>query len=395
MSSPAAATPRELDVAAVRARFTALARPLAFFDGPGGTQCPDEVIDAIGAYLRTSNANVGAPYETSQRTDELVAAAHERAGSFLGCDASEVAFGQSMTSLNFLLTRALARELRAGDEMLVTRLDHDANVAPWLALADDLGIVVRFVDVTDELALDVDDLERQLSGKTRVVAFPAAANSVGTAPDVRRIAELAHDAGALAWVDAVHYGPHGRIDVGAWGCDVLICSPYKFFGPHMGLAFGREKLLRSWRPYKVRPAADEPVGHRFELGTCQHELLAGFVAAVDYVDSLGWDAITAYEHALGERFLAGLPGDVTLHGLPTMAGRVPTFCFSVPGHTARSVAEHLATRDVAVWWGNYYALETMRRLGLDEVDGAVRAGIVHYNTAEEVDRLLAGVAELV
>ena len=310
MSSPAAATPRELDVAAVRARFTALARPLAFFDGPGGTQCPDEVIDAIGAYLRTSNANVGAPYETSQRTDELVAAAHERAGSFLGCDASEVAFGQSMTSLNFLLTRALARELRAGDEMLVTRLDHDANVAPWLALADDLGIVVRFVDVTDELALDVDDLERQLSGKTRVVAFPAAANSVGTAPDVRRIAELAHDAGALAWVDAVHYGPHGRIDVGAWGCDVLICSPYKFFGPHMGLAFGREKLLRSWRPYKVRPAADEPVGHRFELGTCQHELLAGFVAAVDYVDSLGWDAITAYEHALGERFLAGLPGDV-------------------------------------------------------------------------------------
>ena len=395
MSSPAAATPRELDVAAVRARFTALDRPLAFFDGPGGTQCPDEVIDAIAVYLRTSNANVGAPYETSQRTDELVAAAHERAGSYLGCDAGEVAFGQSMTSLNFLLTRALARELRAGDEVLVTRLDHDANVAPWLALADDLGIVVRFVDVTDELALDVDDLERQLSGKTRVVAFPAAANSVGTAPDVRRIAELAHDAGALAWVDAVHYGPHGRIDVGAWGCDVLICSPYKFFGPHMGLAFGREELLRSWRPYKVRPAADEPVGHRFELGTCQHELLAGFVAAVDYVDSLGWDAITAYEHALGERFLAGLPGDVALHGLPTMAGRVPTFCFSVPGHTARSVAEHLATRDVAVWWGNYYALETMRRLGLDEVDGAVRAGIVHYNTAEEVDRLLAGVAELV
>ena len=395
MSSPAEATPRELNVAAVRARFTALDRPLAFFDGPGGTQCPDEVIDAIGAYLRTSNANVGAPYETSQRTDELVAAAHERAGSFLGCDAGEVAFGQSMTSLNFLLTRALARELRAGDEVLVTRLDHDANVAPWLALADDLGIVVRFVDVTDELALDLDDLERQLSGRTRVVAFPAAANSVGTAPGVRRIVELAHDAGALAWVDAVHYGPHGPIDVGAWGCDVLICSPYKFFGPHMGVAFGREDLLRSWRPYKVRPAADEPVGHRFELGTCQHELLAGFVAAADYVDSLGWDAITAYEHALGERFLAGLPGDVTLHGLPTMAGRVPTFCFSVPGHTARSVAEHLATRNVAVWWGNYYALETMRRLGLDEVDGAVRAGLVHYNTAEEVDRLLAGVAELV
>ena len=383
-----------LDVASVRARFTALDRPLAFFDGPGGTQCPDEVIEAVADYLRTSNANVGAPYETSRRTDALVALAHERAGAFLGCDPGEVAFGQSMTALNFLLTRAFARTLRAGDEVLVTRLDHDANVAPWLELQHDVGIVVRFVDVTDELALDLVDLEAKLSGRTRVVAFPAAANSVGTKPDVARIVELAHGAGALAWVDAVHYGPHGPIDVGAWGCDVLICSPYKFFGPHMGMAFGREELLRSWRAYKVRPAADEPVGHRFELGTCQHELLAGFVAAVDYLDSLGWDAIVAHEAALGERFLAGLPDGITLHGLPTMEGRVPTFCFSVAGHTARSAAEHLATRDVAVWWGNYYALETMRQLGLDEVDGAVRAGIVHYNTADEVDRLLAGLAEL-
>jgi cysteine desulfurase family protein (TIGR01976 family) len=383
-----------LDVDAVRARFTALDRPLAFFDGPGGTQCPDEVIDAIAGYLRESNANVGAPYETSRRTDEVVALAHEKAGAFLGCDPGEVAFGPSMTALNFLLTRAFARELHPGDEVLVTRLDHDANVAPWLALAEDVGIVVRFVDVTVELALDLDDLERQLSDRTRVVAFPAAANSVGTRPDVARIVELAHEAGALAWVDAVHYGPHGPIDVGAWGCDVLICSPYKFFGPHMGVAFGREELLRSWRPYKVRPAADEPVGHRFELGTCQHELLAGFVAAVDYVDSLGWDAIVAHESSLGERFLAGLPAGVTLHGLPSMDARVPTFCFSVSGHTARAVAEQLAGRDVAVWWGNYYALETMRVLRLDEHDGAVRAGIVHYNTADEVDRLLAGLSEL-
>jgi selenocysteine lyase/cysteine desulfurase len=176
---------------------------------------------------------------------------------------------------------------------------------------------------------------------------------------------------------------------------VLLCSPYKFFGPHMGMAFGREELLRSWRPYKVRPSADEPVGHRFELGTCQHELLAGFVAAVDYLDSLGWDAITGYEGELGARFLAGLPAGVTLHGRGTMEGRVPTFCFSVPGRSARSVAEHLAERDVAVWWGNYYALETIRLLGLDEDDGAVRAGLVHYNTAEEIDRLLAGLAELV
>ena len=383
-----------LDVDAVRARYTALDRSLAFFDGPGGTQCPDEVIDAVARYLREDNANVGAPYGTSRRTDALVDAAHERAASFLGCSPGEAAFGQSMTALNFLLTRAFARTLGEGDEVLVTRLDHDANVAPWLEIQHDAGIVVRFVDVRDDLSLDLDDLTAKLSDRTRVVAFPAAANSVGTAPDVRQVVELAHDAGALAWVDAVHYGPHGPIDVAAWGCDVLICSPYKFFGPHMGVAFGRDELLRSWRPYKVRPAANEPVGHRFELGTCQHELLAGFVAAVDYVASIGWDAIRGHERALGERFLAGLPDPVILHGLPSMEHRVPTFCFSVPGHTARSVAEHLATRDVAVWWGNYYALETMRRLGLDEVDGAVRAGIVHYNTTEEVDRLLAGLAEL-
>jgi cysteine desulfurase family protein (TIGR01976 family) len=384
-----------LDIDAVRARFTALDRRLAFFDGPGGTQCPDEVIDAIADYLRKDNANIGAPYETSRRTDALVMRARERAGSFLGCAPEEVAFGQSMTAMNFLLTRALGRELEAGDEVLVTRLDHDANVAPWLALQEDIGIVVTFVDVNDDLSLDLDDLAAKRTPRTKVIAFPAAANSVGTRPDVARIVELAHEAGALAWVDAVHYGPHGPIDVSAWGCDVLVCSPYKFFGPHMGMAFGREELLRSWRPYKVRPAADEPVGRRFDLGTSQHELLAGFVAAVDYVDSLGWDAIVEHETSLGQRFLDGLPDGVTLHGLPTMEGRVSTFCFSVPGSTAQSVAEHLAARDVAVWWGNYYALETMRHLGLDVDDGAVRAGVVHYNTADEVDRLLAGLGELV
>jgi cysteine desulfurase family protein (TIGR01976 family) len=387
-------TTAALDVAAVRARFSALQRPLAFFDGPGGTQCPDEVIDAIAGYLRESNANVGGSFETSLRTTELIEHARQRAAEFLRCDAAEIAFGPSMTGLNFLLTRAFARTLRAGDEVLVTKLDHDANVSPWLELEHDLGIVVRFAEVTDELALDYDDLERQLSDKTRVVAFPIAANSVGTAPDVKRVVDLAHSAGALAWVDAVHYGPHGPIDASGWDVDVLICSPYKFFGPHLGLAFGKRDLLESWRPYKVRPAADEPVGKRFELGTMQHELLVGFVAAVDYIDSLGWDAIQAHERELGERFLAGLPSSVQLHGLPTMAGRVPTFCFSVAGRTAREAAERLAKRDLAVWWGNYYALETMRRLGVDPEDGAVRAGIVHYNTSEEVDRLLAALHDL-
>jgi len=382
-----------LDVGAVRARYSALDRPMAFFDGPGGTQCPDEVIDAVAAYLREDNANVGAPYETSVRTVELIERARAAAGRWLGCHPDEVAFGQSMTSLNFLLTRALARTLRAGDEVLVTRLDHDANVSPWLELEYDLGIVVRFVEVNDELGLDLDDLERQLSDRTRVVAFPVASNAVGTAPDVTRVVELAHAAGALAWADAVHYAPHGPIDVAAWDVDVLLCSPYKFFGPHLGLAFGKRELLESWRPYKVRPAADDPVGHRFEHGTQQHELLAGFVAAVEYVESLGWDAILAHERELGHRFLAALPERVELYGSRTMAGRVPTFCFNLPGRTPEQVATELAARDIAVWHGDYYAVEVMKRLGL-EGTGAVRAGFVHYNTAAEVDRLLAALEEL-
>jgi cysteine desulfurase family protein (TIGR01976 family) len=298
-----------------------------------------------------------------------------------------------MTSLNFLLTRAFGRTLSAGDEILVTKLDHDANVSPWLELEHDLGIVVRLVDVHDDLTLDLADLERQLTSRTRVVAFPVASNAVGTMPDVARIVELAHSAGALAWADAVHYGPHGPIDVAAWDVDVLLCSPYKFFGPHMGLAFGKADVIGSWRPYKVRPAADEPVGRRFEHGTQQHELLAGFIAAVEYVESLGWDAIVAHETELGRRFLAGLPESVELYGLRTTAGRVPTFCFNLPGRTAEEVAIDLAGRDIAVWHGDYYAVEIMRRLGLAET-GAVRAGFVHYNTADEVDGLLEALAEL-
>jgi len=375
------------DASAVRTRFSALDRELAFFDGPGGTQVPDEVIDAIAGYLRESNANAGGPFETSVRTDALIANARLAAGGFLGCGPEEAIFGANMTTLNFGLTRAAARELSAGDEIVVTRLDHDANVSPWLELAHDLGLVVRFADVHDDCTLDLDDLQAQLSSRTRVVAFPWASNAVGTLVDVARIAELAHEAGALAWIDAVHYAPHGPIDVAAVGADVLICSPYKFFGPHLGLGFARAELLERWRPYKVRPASDEPLGHRYETGTMPHELLAGFVAAVDYVGSVGYDAIAAHETSLGERFLAGLPDRCRLYGPPTMEGRVPTFAFTVDGRSPRQVAEHLGQRGIAVWDGNYYALEIMRRLGLD--DGAVRVGIVHYNTANEVDRLLA------
>ena len=381
-----------LDVDAVRARFTALRRQLAFFDAPGGTQVPDEVIEAIAGYLRDDNANTGAPYATSVRTGALIDRARAAAGRFLGCDPDEIAFGPSMTSLNFLLTRTLARTLREGDEVVVTRLDHDGNVAPWLELAHDLGVVVHFAGVTGELRLDLADVERLLSPRTRVVAFPVASNAVGTVSDVPRLVELAHAAGALAWADAVHYAPHGPIDVRSWDVDVLICSPYKFFGPHLGVAYGRRELLDSWRPYKVRPAPDEPVGARFEHGTLQHELLAGLVAAVEYVDSLGWDAIVDRERELGERLLAGLPEEITLYGPATMERRVPTFCFNLPGRSPEAVAVELAARDIAVYHGDYYAFEIMRHLGLDE--GAVRAGIVHYNTADEVDRLLTALGDL-
>ena len=380
------------DVAAARARFSALGSDLAFFDGPGGTQVPDEVIEAIATYLRESNANVSGPYETSRRTERLVADARLAAGSFLGCSPGEVIFGANMTTLNFALSRTVAREWSAGDEVVVTRLDHDGNVSPWLELAHDLGLVVRFADIREDTTLDLDDLAAQLTDRTRVVAFSWASNAVGTLVDVARVVELAHEARALAWVDAVHYGPHGPIDVAAVGADVLICSPYKFYGPHLGLAFGKAELLESWRPFKVRPAADEPLGHRFETGTLPHELLAGFVAAVEYIDSIGWEGIQAHERELGQRFLDGLPDSCTLHGLNTMDGRVSTFAFNVEGRSPRAVAAHLGERGLAVWQGNYYAVEVMKRLGLDE--GAVRAGIVHYNTVDEVDRLLNELEQL-
>ena len=375
------------DVEAVRARFSSLRSGLAFFDGPGGTQVPDSVIEAVSTYFRESNANVGGPYGTSIRTEALIERAHETAARFLGCDDETITFGANMTTLSFALTRTVAREFRAGDEIVVTGLDHDANVSPWLELAHDLGLVVRFAGLNEDTTLDMDDLARQLGERTKVVAFPLAANSVGTITDAQRIAELAHEAGALAWADAVHYAPHGPIDVAALDVDVLICSPYKFFGPHLGIAFARRELLASWRPYKVRPAPDQPLGRRFETGTLPHELLAGFVAAVEYVESVGWDAIRAHERALGERFLAGLPDTFTVHGLSSMDGRVSTFAFTHGERSPREIATSLGDQGIAVWHGDYYALEVMRRLGLED-GGAVRAGFVHYNTEGEIDRLL-------
>ena len=382
------------DVAAVRARFSALARPTAFFDAPGGSQVPDSVVAAMSSYLRESNANLGGAFETSKRSDALVVSAHHTGARFLGCDPDEVGFGQNMTTLNFALTRTLGRELRAGDEIVVTRLDHDGNVSPWLQLAADLDLVVRLVDLVDEDAtLDMEDLERQLGERTRVVAFPLASNAVGTVTDAARIVELAHTAGALAWADAVHYAPHSRIDVRELGVDVLLCSPYKFFGPHLGVFYGRRELLERWRPYKVRPAPDEPLSARFETGTLSHEALAGFNAAVAYIESVGWEGIGVHENELGQQLLAGLPDELRLYGPPTMHGRVATFALTIPGLTPEQAATRLAERDLAVWWGDYYAVEVMQRLGL--TDGALRLGIIHYNTAEEVERLLAALHELV
>ncbi len=371
----------------IRARFTALDRPLAFFDGPGGTQVPDSVVEAIASYLRESNANLGGLFPTSQRTDALVAEANDTAARFLGASAGEVAFGANMTTLNFALSRAASREWAAGDEIVCTRLDHDGNVAPWLELAHDNGLEVRFADVDDDCRLDLDQLRSLLSDRTRVVAYPWASNAVGTVTPVAEIAALAHEAGALAWVDAVHYAPHGPIDVAAVGADVLICSPYKFYGPHLGLAYIRGELAETWRTYKVRPA-----DHRFETGTQPHELLAGFVAAVDYLDDVGWETISARERSLAGQFLEGLPADWTLHGIPTVEDRVATFSITHAAISPADAAAHLGERGFAVWHGNYYAVEIMDRLGL--ADGAVRIGIVHYNTEDEVARLLDALATL-
>jgi cysteine desulfurase family protein (TIGR01976 family) len=371
----------------VRERFTALRAPVAFFDGPGGTQVPDSVIQAISAYLQAANANLGGAFVTSKVSGDLVASARQAASEFLGVATDEVIFGQNMTTLNFALSRTVARQWRAGDEVVVTKLDHDANISPWLELADDKGLVVRFCDLDAECRLDLDHLRSLLSERTRVVAYPWASNAVGTVTPVDEIAALAHEAGALAWVDAVHYAPHGPIDLTKVDIDVLLCSPYKFYGPHLGIAVGRRELLEGWRPYKVRPAPDFPIGHRFETGTLAHELLCGFVAAVEYVSSVGWKFIREHEAALGQRFLDGLPDGWTLHGPPTMEGRVSTFAITRAEESPLAAATRLADAGFALWHGDYYAVEVMKHLGLPE--GALRVGIVHTNTEDEVGRLLA------
>src|SRR5918992_3353880 len=277
-----------LDVAAVRDRFPALASGAAYLDGPGGSQCPREVLDTVATYMERSNANLGGAFPTSADSDEVMARGRGAAADFTGAEPEGIAFGANMTTLNFLLAHAVARTLRPGDEIVVTEVDHDANVAPWLRVAEDHDLVVRVAPLrTGDATLDVDALEALIGDRTRVVAFTLASNAVGSITDARRIARAAHDAGALAWADAVHYAPHRRPDRAALGVDVLLCSPYKFFGPHLGIASIRRDLAESWPADRVRPASEEPPGHRFETGTQSFEALAGTVAAIEYMKGLG------------------------------------------------------------------------------------------------------------
>src|SRR6266487_6613694 len=381
-------------IASARGHFSSLRDGFVFLDAPGGTQTPDEVAAAVAEVYRESSGNTGAPYATSRRLEALVDEARAASARFLGCTFDEVIFGANMTSLNFTLSRTLGRQLEPGDEVVVTRLDHDANVAPWLDLAADRGLRVLHADVHADTRLDLADLERHLSARTKVVAFPWAANSTGTTVDARAICDLAHQRGALAWVDAVQYAAHEPMDVQAIGADIVTCSAYKFCGPHIGIAFGRRDLLESWKPYKARPVSFEPVGHRFETGTLPYELLGGLLATYAYLDSLGGMAeLAAWERDLGERLIAGLPPGARLYGLPVTAGRVPTFLVNFPGVPSAKLSPALAERGFGVWsHGSYYAPALHDRIAWGE---ALRIGIAHYNTMEEMDRFNEALAAVV
>ncbi|HEY2372627.1 MAG TPA: cysteine desulfurase-like protein [Gaiellaceae bacterium] len=383
-----------LDVQAARRRFSSLQGDFVFLDAPGGSQVPDEVGDAIARTLRDASANIGALYETSHRVEGILATARDDGARFLNCSADDVIFGQNMTVLDFALSRTAARDWREGDRILVSRLDHDGGVSPWVELAADRGFEVDWVDITEDLRLDYDDLERKLDDRVRVVACVASSNAVGTIIDVARVSELAHSVGALCWVDAVQYAAHEPVDVQALGCDLFLCSAYKFCGPHLGLAYGRHELLESWRPYKARPAASDPVGRKFEPGTAPYELLAGFSATIAYLESLGgMPALAAYEHELGQRFLDGLPDSVTVYGLQSMEGRIATFLLNVDGVPAAEVAAKMAERGFGVWaHDNWYSLGLREKLPYPQ--DAVRVGLIHYNTADEIDRFCAELAKL-
>lgn len=399
-----------LDSANIRAQFPALkrtvrGRPAIYLDGPGGTQVPQSVIDAISTFMQRGGSNLGGPFATSRETDATVQAAREAVADLLHSDPNEVAFGQNMTSLTFAFSRAVSRTWKSGDEVIVTWLDHDANIAPWLLAAEDRGVQVRWLDINpDDGTLRYDLLPSLLSEKTRLLAITWASNALGSITQMEHVVRLAHAAGAWVYVDAVHYAPHDLIDVQAVECDFLVCSAYKFFGPHTGVFYGKYHLLDSIRAYKVRPAPDEPPG-KWETGTQSFESLAGVRAAVEYIASLGEGAsrrekiedtmiqIKAHGEMLSRRFLDGareVPG-LRVYGITDtnrLAERTPTFAVSLAGYRPEEVAQSLGEKGIFVWHGDYYAVAPMQRLGVLDQGGLVRIGFTHYNTEEEVDTVL-------
>ena len=410
---------KAFDIAWVREQFPSLklqvnGHAAAFLDGPAGTQVPKQVIDAIQNYFVSANANTYGAFLTSRRTNEMILSARSAMADFFNCDSNEVVFGQNMTTITFALARAISRELTAGDEIVVTTLDHDANVAPWRAL-EEKGVVIRQVDIREsDCTLDLDDLKRKISAQTRLVAVGYASNIVGTINPVAKITRLAHAAGALMFVDAVHYAPHGPIDVKALDCDFLVCSPYKFFGPHMGTLYGKKEHLERFKPYKVRPATDVSP-ECWETGTQVQELIAGIGATVDYIVELGrrcdenvksrrealqaaYIATHRYETGLLSRLIAGLqtiPG-MRIFGITDAKRfdeRCSTLSFRLGNHNPTEIATFLGERGIFTWDGNFYALNLSERLGVEQRGGVLRIGLVHYNTTEEVDRLLATLRE--
>jgi cysteine desulfurase family protein (TIGR01976 family) len=411
---------KPLDSAWVREQFPSLklqlnGHPAAFLDGPAGTQVPRHVMDAIQNYLLNANANTCGAFETSRRTDAVIDSARGAMADFFNCEKDEVVFGQNMTTITFALARAIGRELKRGDEIVVTTLDHDANVAPWRAL-EEKGVVVRQVDIREaDCTLDLDDLKSKITVKTKLIAVGYASNAVGTINPVAEITKMAHAAGALTFIDAVHYAPHGPIDVRRVDCDFLACSPYKFFGPHMGTLYGKREHLLRFSPYKVRPAPNA-LPDRWETGTQLQELIAGVGAAVDYLAELGrrcdpgvkdrrsallaaYRATRQHEMALLSPLITGLlaiPG-LKLFGITDperFDDRCSTVSIRIGNHNPTDVARFLGDRGIFTWDGNYYALNLAERLGVQDSGGFLRIGLVHYNTAGEVDRLLAALRGL-
>jgi len=410
-----------LDLDWVRAQFPSLAQtvngqPATFLDGPGGTQVPQRVIDAISDYLKRDNANTCGAYATSRHTDAMIAGARSAMADFMGCDPDEIVFGPNMTSLTFAISRSIGRELGPGDEIVLTHLDHDANVSPWRAL-EERGVTIRMAEIHgDDCTLDLDDLAGKITDRTKLVAVGYASNAVGTINDVAEIIRLAHERGAMAYIDAVHYAQHGPIDVRALDCDFLVCSTYKFFGPHMGVLYGKREHLKRLEPYKVR-ANTNAIPNCWEWGTLNHECIAGITACVDYLADLGrhvnpsasgrrvallagYDAIQKHERGLMENLIGGLlaiPG-LKLYGISDpkrFDQRCPTIAVRIKGHTPLELATQLGERGFFTWDGNYYALNLTERLDVEKDGGFLRIGLAHYNTGDEVERLLAALREIV